>query len=59
MKTVHQEKVDLNKVVSLAKKEPVLLLTKDGRELFVSEADDFEREVEMLRNSAAWLARKK
>ena len=53
MKTVNleKEKLILEEVINLARKEPVLLLTSDGKEFFISEADDFEREVETLRES--------
>jgi hypothetical protein len=53
MKTVNLEKehLDLEGVINLARKEPVLLLTPDGKEFFISEADDFDREVETLRRS--------
>jgi hypothetical protein len=56
MKTVdlEKEKLNLEEVISLAKEEPVLLLTSDGREFFISEADDFEKEVETLRGSQAF-----
>ncbi|MCR4319439.1 MAG: hypothetical protein NUV74_03765 [Candidatus Brocadiaceae bacterium] len=43
--------MDLEDVIKYARKETVLLLTSDGREFVVSEADDFEREVEELRGS--------
>lgn len=53
MKTVDlgKSKVDLEGVINLARKEPVLLLMPDGREFFISEADNFEREVETPRGS--------
>jgi PHD/YefM family antitoxin component YafN of YafNO toxin-antitoxin module len=35
----------------MAHKEPVLVLTSDGEEFILSQADDFDREVEALRNS--------
>jgi hypothetical protein len=56
MKTINleKEKLDLTEVVNMARKEPVLLLTADGKEFFISEADDFEKEVEMLRGSQAF-----
>ena len=56
MKTINleKEKLDLKEVINLARKEPVLLLTPDGKEFFISEADDFEKEVEMLRGSHAF-----
>lgn len=56
MKTVNleEEKMNLKEVINLARKEPVLLLTPDGEEFFISEADDFEKEVETLRRSTAF-----
>jgi PHD/YefM family antitoxin component YafN of YafNO toxin-antitoxin module len=56
MKTIdlQKEKLDLQAVISFAEQEPVLLLTTNGKEFFISEADDFEKEVEELRASAAF-----
>lgn len=56
MKTVdlEKEKLSLEEVVNLARKEAILLLTSDGKEFFISEADDFEKEVEVLRGSQAF-----
>jgi hypothetical protein len=56
MKTVNlaREKFDLEAVINLARTEPVLLLTPDGREFCIAEADDFEREVKSLRESQAF-----
>ena len=56
MRTVNltEEKLGLEEVIKLARKGPVLLLTSDGKEFVVSEADDFEREVEALRGSRAF-----
>ncbi len=51
---LEKEKVDLAGVISLAKEEPVLLLASDGTEFFLSEADDFDKEVEALRASSAF-----
>jgi hypothetical protein len=53
MKTVELEKrkIDLEAAIDLARQEPLLLVTPDGREFLLSEADDFEKEVEVLRNS--------
>ena len=53
MKTVRLEekKISLEQALKLAQKEPVLLLTSEGKEFLLSEADDFDREVEALRNS--------
>ena len=56
MKTVkvEEEKLDLQDVIKLARKEPVVLLTADGKEFVLAAADDFEREVEALRGSHAF-----
>ncbi len=56
MKTINleEEKLNLKEVINLAQKETVLLLTSDGKEFFISEADDYEKEVEMLRSSHAF-----
>jgi PHD/YefM family antitoxin component YafN of YafNO toxin-antitoxin module len=56
MKTVNlaREKFDLEAVINLARTEPVLLLTPDGKEFCIAEADDFEREVNYLRESHAF-----
>lgn len=56
MKTVRLEKrrLNLKEAMNMADKEPVLLLTADGREFIISEADDFEKEVEILRKSHAF-----
>lgn len=53
MKTVNLETntLDLETIVNLARQEPVLLLTADGKEFLLAEADDFDREVETLRAS--------
>ncbi len=41
----------LSEVIALAAKEPVLLLTPDGHQFLISEADNFDTEVEALRSS--------
>jgi len=46
-----QETADLEQLLNLARKEPVLLLTLEGEEFCLAEADDFDQEVEVLRNS--------
>lgn len=48
------ERLDLDAIIAIASDEPVILLTSDGREFFVSEADDFENEVDTLRASTAF-----
>jgi hypothetical protein len=56
MKTVDlgQQTLDLEEVIKLARHEPVLLLARDGTEFCIAEADDFDKEVEMLRQSPAF-----
>lgn len=46
-----KEQPALSDVMRLAEKEPVLLLAPEGRQFIITEADDFEAEVEALRNS--------
>ncbi len=48
------ERLDLDAIIAIASDEPVILLTPDGREFFVSEADDFDKEVDTLRASEAF-----
>jgi hypothetical protein len=56
MKTIRLDevKLDLDSAINLARNEPLLLLTADGQEFFMSLADDFEQEVESLRHSQAF-----
>ncbi|MFI5456305.1 MAG: hypothetical protein ACHRXM_12730 [Isosphaerales bacterium] len=56
MKTIHlgEVKIDLDSAISLARKEPILLLTADGQEFFMALADTFEEEVESLRRSQSF-----
>lgn len=56
MRTVELEKepLDLEAIIRLASREPVLLVTPEGKEYCLVEADDFEREVETLRGSQAF-----
>ena len=56
MRTVNlaEEPLDLAAVLHLASKEPVLLLTPDGKEFVLTEADDFEREVESLQRGSTF-----
>jgi len=44
--------VDLLQLLRLAEEDAVLLVTPDGHEFILAEADDFEVEVEALRTSA-------
>ncbi|HVT57063.1 MAG TPA: hypothetical protein VHR45_01570 [Thermoanaerobaculia bacterium] len=56
MKTVNLDegKIDLEAAINLARKEPLLLVTADGQEFLLSEADDFEKEAQILRNSVSF-----
>jgi hypothetical protein len=56
MRTIYLDemKPDLDSVINLARKEPLLLLAADGREFLLTLADDFEEEVESLRRSQAF-----
>jgi len=56
MKTIHlgEVKIDLDSAISLARHEPLLLLTADGQEFFMALADTFEQEVESLRRSQSF-----
>lgn len=56
MKIVHleEEKLTLEQVLDLARKEPILFLISDGEKFLISEADDVEGEFEILRESQAF-----
>ncbi len=56
MRTINltEEKLDLETIIKLASKEPIMLLTPDGREFVLAEADDFDSEVAALRSSPAF-----
>jgi len=53
MKTVDltTQLATLEEVLSLAGQENVVLRTKEGREYVVAELDDFDRELELLRQN--------
>ncbi|OQX28321.1 MAG: hypothetical protein BWK80_00915 [Desulfobacteraceae bacterium IS3] len=50
---IKKEKIGLTRIFNFARKESVLLLA-DGEEFILSRADDFEAEVEAVRNSAGF-----
>jgi hypothetical protein len=56
MKTIRLDEVkrDLDSAINLTWNEPLLLLTADGQEFFMTLADDFEQEVDTLRQSQAF-----
>ena len=49
----HQH-LDSLHALELAHDGPLLLIAPDGREYVLAEADDFDREVELLRSSTAF-----
>jgi hypothetical protein len=49
-----EQPVDITQVLELAQEGPVILRAADGREYLLAETDDFDREVEQLRNSSAF-----
>jgi PHD/YefM family antitoxin component YafN of YafNO toxin-antitoxin module len=53
MRTVslEHESPEFTHLFAVAKQEPVLLLAADGQEFILTPADNFEEEVEALRNS--------
>ncbi len=51
-----EQAIDIAEVLMLAQSEPVVLVAADGREYMVAEADDFDQEVEQLRQSVAFQA---
>ncbi len=48
---LRDEKIDLTTILHLAEEGAVLVVVGDGRQFVVAEADDFDSEVEALRNS--------
>ena len=51
---MQEEGLDLPSVIERDRQEPVLLVTADGKEFLIAEADDFDRKVETLRASPAF-----
>ena len=49
-----KENLKLSQIFSFARNEPVLLVADNGEEFIISKADDFETEVEALRNSESF-----
>jgi len=49
-----QQHVDILQALELAHDGPLVLIAPDGSEYVLTEADDFDREVELLRSSAAF-----
>ncbi len=51
---LNKENLKLSQIFSFARNEPVLLVVGNGEEFIISKADDFETEVEALRNSESF-----
>jgi len=49
-----QQHVDILQALELAHDGPLVLIAPDGSEYVLTEADDFDREVELLRSSTAF-----
>ncbi len=54
--TISTKKYSVQEIFSMAKKEALLIKTTGGDSYFVSLADDFESEVELLRNNHRFLS---
>ena len=56
MRTINVDdaKLDLASAINLARQEPILLVTAEGHEFLLAEADDFEDEAETLRKSVSF-----
>jgi hypothetical protein len=54
MVNLDEEKIDLERAIDFARKEPVLLVTSTGQEFLLAEADDFAGEVEVLGRSLSF-----
>lgn len=52
--TITDATKDLDSVLALAENGPVVLLAPNGKEYVLAPADDFEQEVEQLRQSATF-----
>jgi hypothetical protein len=49
-----REPLDVRALLALARREPVLVMAEDGELFMLSEADDFDEEVSVLRSSQAF-----
>lgn len=54
MKSVdlRSESIDLSQLFRMAEEDTILVVTQDGHEFILAEADDFDAEVEALRKSS-------
>ncbi len=57
MKTIKLDKKSpsVDELLAIARREPVLLVTPDGENFVLEEADDFDREVVELGNSKTFM----
>ena len=57
MKTINLDKEapSVDKLLAIARREVVLLVSQDGTSFVLEEADDFEREVTQLGNSGKFM----
>jgi PHD/YefM family antitoxin component YafN of YafNO toxin-antitoxin module len=54
--TVQLKTINSPQIFALARQEPVLIVTDTGEEFILTRADDFETEVEAIRNSPSFQA---
>lgn len=52
--TITEHTTDLEQVFALAEEGPVVLLAPNGKQYVLAPADDFEQEIEQLRQSTAF-----
>jgi PHD/YefM family antitoxin component YafN of YafNO toxin-antitoxin module len=52
--TITEQTSDLNQAFKLAEEEPVLILAPNGKQYVLAPLDEFEQEVEALRQSEAF-----
>jgi PHD/YefM family antitoxin component YafN of YafNO toxin-antitoxin module len=53
---LRSETIDLSQLLQMAEEDVVLVVTPNGHEFILAEADDFEAEAETLRQSARFQA---
>ena len=58
MKTVNvsSSSFSINELLDMAKREPLLVKTKDGESFVISPTDEFDSEVELLRRNHKFLS---
>lgn len=53
---LREQRVTVNQLMKLARSGSVLIVTQDGREFLLEEADDFDREVALLGQSDEFMS---